>query len=202
MRDRWIAFTAVGLAVANAVEPVAGPVFGEMGRRDEPVDEFFPAVGGGIGMKRGAVLRRGRQAGQGEGGPTQERVRIGFAGRLDAGGGELRREEPVHGMVARGEPSGSAPGPRWHGWPLDRLQAPPLFPAGEDRIPRCLLGQFVGRGGHAARIRRPQCDPSLEGSDDLTRGLGAALRHEQIVFMSKRRHDHAFGRLPRHDGWS
>ena len=202
MRDRWIAFAAVGLAVANAVEPVTGPVFGEMGRRDEPVDEFLPAVGGGVGMKRGPLLRRGRQACQGKGGPTQERVGIGFAGRLDAGGGELRREEPVHGMVARCEPRGSVPGPRWHGRPLDRLQAPPLFAAGEDRVPRCLLGEFVRAGGHAARIRRPQCDPALEGSNDFTRRLGASLRHEQVVFMPQRRHDHAFGRFPRHDGWS
>ena len=202
MRDGGIAFAAVGLTVANAVEPVTGPVLGEMGRRDEPVDEFLPAVGGGVGTKRGPFLRRGRQAGQGKGGPTQERVGIGFAGRRDAGGGELRREEPVHGMVARCEPRGSGRIAGRHGGPLDRLQAPPLFAAGKDRVPRCLLGEFVGRGGHAARIRRTQCDPSLEGSDDLSRRLGAALRHEQIAFMPKRGHDHAFGRPPRHDGRS
>ena len=200
MRDRRISLTAVRLAVADAVEPMPGPVLGEVGRSEQPVDELFPPVGSGIGMKRQPFLRRRWQAGQRERGPPQERVGIGLSRGLDAGSGQLRRDESIHGMVARGQPAGVARSAGRHRGPLDRLEAPPLFAAGKDRVPGCFTGELLGGRRLAARVGGTQCDPSLKGPHDLGRRLGAALGHEQVLLVPERNHDHALGRLPRHHG--
>ena len=40
LRDRGIAFAAVGVGVADKVHPVAGEVLAEAGRSQQPVDHF------------------------------------------------------------------------------------------------------------------------------------------------------------------
>ena len=200
MRDGRIPLAAVGLAVADAVEPMAGPVFGELRRGEQPLDELLPSVWCDVAAECRPFLGRGGQAGEGEGHAAQKRVGVGLAGGLDAGSGQLFGEKSVDRVIAVAEPAGRSGGSRRYRRPPDRLQAPPLFAAREDRCPGGLLGEFLDRGRHRPRVGSTQCDPPLEGKHDLGRRLRASLRHEQVILMPQADHDTALLRLARHDG--
>ena len=45
MGNCWVAFTAVGLAIADTIKPVPRPAFGKGGRVDQSVDQAGPAIG-------------------------------------------------------------------------------------------------------------------------------------------------------------
>ena len=58
----FIFIVAVGFAVVDDVEPVAGPPFAVAGRREELIDELFVGVGAGVGEEGGRLFESGREA--------------------------------------------------------------------------------------------------------------------------------------------
>ncbi len=66
-------FEAFGFAVADQIEPVLSPVFAVARRGQQAIDHFDVSVGRLIGEKVGLLLRRGRQAGEIECHPPQQR---------------------------------------------------------------------------------------------------------------------------------
>ena len=72
---------AVRIAVAGQVEPVPGPAFAVVGRRQQPIDESLVSVGPAVGEEIGDFLRRRRQADEIEADPANQGRAIGLGRR-------------------------------------------------------------------------------------------------------------------------
>lgn len=64
MRLGTVALEAVGLGIADHVQPVAAPTLAIVRRSQQPIDQFFVSVGRGVGHIGGDLGRRRRQPGQ------------------------------------------------------------------------------------------------------------------------------------------
>ena len=117
VRARLVLVVAVGVAVVDGVEPVAGPAFAVLGAGEETVGE---CGGGGVrvgvegGDEDGGFGVGGREAGEVVGEPADEGARVGWGSWR--GGGEGGADEVVDWVG--GEGSGSGDGeerPPWLG---------------------------------------------------------------------------------------
>ena len=88
---------AVGVGVSRAVEPWQRQALGEMRGLHQAVDEFFPAVGRGVGEVGVDVLRGGRQTGEVEENAADEGGVIGGGSGLQL----IGLEALVHEVIQR-----------------------------------------------------------------------------------------------------
>ena len=86
---------ALGVGIAGDVEPVPPLLLPVSWRREEPIDEFFIGVGGGIGDEGCHLPRLRRQSGQVVTDAADERPPIRFGSAGEPRPGEGRVDEPI-----------------------------------------------------------------------------------------------------------
>ena len=96
-----VRLVAVGLGVADEVEPVARPLLTVARAGEQSVHELLVGGGGLVGEELVQLEGRRRQAGEVEVNAARERGAVGRGGRLELGGGELLEDERVDGVAAR-----------------------------------------------------------------------------------------------------
>ena len=101
-RALGVALEAVGVGVAGEVQPLHRHVLAVVRRSEETVEGLGPGVGRFVGEERLQVGIGGRQAGEVEGGASEQRGLGGFTVRLQALGGETLGEEGVDRVAAGG----------------------------------------------------------------------------------------------------
>ena len=74
---------AVGLGEMGQVHPVPRPPLAVVGAGEQPVDEPFVGVGGGVGQEGVDLLGRRREADQVEGEPADQGPAVGLGGRFE-----------------------------------------------------------------------------------------------------------------------
>ena len=163
-----VPLVAVGLGVADQVEPVPGPALAILGRGQQPLHHPGKGAGGGVGQEGLHLGRTGRQSGQVVVGAAQQRPLPG-RGR----GFQPCRFQPGQNEGVDGSPDPALPlDPRDLG-PPGRLKGPEmaallhpgrasvLLPRGGDRLLPLLLrpGQALRhppvQQGHLLRRQRP-----------------------------------------------
>ena len=167
-----VALVAVGLAVANQVEPVPAPFFAIMRAGEQAVDQALERAGRSVGDERVDLVRGRRQPGEVICQPADQGRAIRGRGRLESLGFEPRQDERVNRRAAPVSPFDA----RNRG-PAHRAKRPAVAPArawpGE-----CLPGRSLARSAAGAevsrRIRRPRqalLDPAREHLDFARRQL-------------------------------
>ena len=97
IRAGFIGLEALAVGVAGEVEPVAAPALAVLRRGEQAVDHFFESLRRVVGQEGVDFLRRGRQAGEVEGGAAEQRDLVGRLRGLDALGFELGQDEGIDG---------------------------------------------------------------------------------------------------------
>ncbi len=92
---RDVLIKAVRVGVAGDIEPVAAPFFTVVRREQQPVDDFFEGIRRWVGEEGINLVRRGRQAGEVEGGAADEHALLGGRGERKALFGEFYADEGV-----------------------------------------------------------------------------------------------------------
>ena len=161
------------VGIAGQIEPVTGPVFAMLGRREEFFDERPPSLLRGIGSKGIDTVSWWWKAGEVEPEPTDEGPGIGLWRGLEARSDDLRGHEAIDRPAPLEAPSGVEPGGRLGGRVTgERLEGPVTIPCpDEPRLhvsrDRCLTsGRAIGpwpAPGNAGR------DPGLENRHLLGR---------------------------------
>ena len=98
LRAVFVGAIAVGLGVADEVEPVARPLLAVTRAGEEFVHELFVGVGGLVGEELVQLEGRRRQAREVEVNTACERGALGGRGGLELGGGDLLEDEGVDGV--------------------------------------------------------------------------------------------------------
>ncbi len=107
---------AVAVGIPGQIQPVAGPLFAEVGRFQEPVDGILV---GGIGLllqKRVQLGQRGWEPGEVQAEAPYERRLVRFGGRPDAIGLQFGQDEAIHripdpGRILHRRRNGTSQGP-------------------------------------------------------------------------------------------
>ena len=163
-----IAFAAMGLAVADQVHPVAGPVLAELGRVEKLVHQVLVGAWRGVGDESPDLSGEGRESSQIVGEAADQSVSVRSRRRFQSLLLQSGQDEAVHGVQ---RPTGA--GHRGRGDGANRLPGPVAALAGFQvesftRIRRDRRG--IGPGGSHP-------DPFDEGLDLRIR-QGAGGRHQ------------------------
>ena len=190
LRAVFVGAVAVGLGVADEVEPVARPLLAVARAGEEFVHELLVSVGGLVGEELVQLEGRRGEAREVEVNATRKRGAIGGGGGLELGGGELLEDEGVYRIADCRLPIAD-----WGdgGFP-HRHERPPLFvfvrdfPAPHDLLP-------------ALRHWRTEFHPFLERGDLVGAELLVLRRHLEVrVGVADGFDEQAFLHVARHDG--
>ena len=162
-----VSLAAVRLAVADEIHPVAREALAEARGGEQPVDGSRVGCRRRIGREGEHLLGAGREPGEDERQPPQERRRGSDRGRFEAGCVESGDQKAIDRV---GSPIGAA---CWR-WlvAVKRLKTPPSAAFGE-----------IGRGGGPAgaggltRIRGAGRDPVAKGGERVVVEALPPLRH-------------------------
>ena len=151
-----VPLVAVGLGVADQVEPVPGPALAVLRRSQQPVHHPGEGARGGVGQKGLHFVRSGRQPGQVVIGAAQQHPLGGRRGGFQPGGFQPGQHEGVDGgpdPVLPLDPGELGPPGRLEGPEIPALLHPgrpavllapgragTLFPSGKLRLFRLLFG--------------------------------------------------------------
>ena len=209
LRPQFVALEAIGIGVANGIEPGDGKMLAIGGAGKEPVDKPLDRVVGLVGDEGLHLVGGRREPRDIERHPAHERAPVG------AGvGPDSRRGEPVveEGVDDRRGGGALIADRRRHSWPDERLERPQIdslpAPAPRYRIARILPGRahraaIVVLRRRRARPWRPRGDPRLD-QRDLVPGQRLVRRHRghgRILPADGTNQEAGVG-IPRYDRWA
>ena len=177
---------AVGVGVADDVEPVLGHPLAVAWRGEEPIDDALVGAGRLVSQEGVDLFGRGREARQIERHAPEPLAAIGFRRRRKPFGLEPGEDEAVEvvawpALVAHG----------WGGGADDALEGPVIAPVDE----ACPVDPFGPQS--------PGVDPRSEDRHFVRgkpRHVRIGRRHLHLRLIATREaHQHALRRLPRHD---
>ena len=164
-----IALVAIGVRVAGGFHPIPSHALAIGRGSKESVDLTFPVLRRWIREPCGHFLRRGRQAGEGEGGAPQQGGGFGFRRKRQSFPGEFGGDEGVDGI----------PGICGNGGLLQRGEGPVASPWGTFRDP--LFEDFLlRRAQFLVNLRGRHLFVGIERTDPLQQQtLGWLPRHDR-----------------------
>ena len=151
---------AVGVSVANDVEPVAAPVFAVVRRSEQSVDDGGKCVGRLVGNEGVDLVGGRRQTGERERRAADERGPVGDGRRPETAGFELGQDKGIDRVGRVATVGGRDPRHVGTGGGFERPEVPAAsrLEGGRDAGRRCTGNRAVG-------MRRAAGDPFREDGD-------------------------------------
>ena len=180
---------AVGVGIADDVEPVPGLMLAVARRREQSIDHPIPGLRQLVRQEGVDLVGRRREARQRERRPAQERRLVGHSGRLDP----LRVEPGYHEGVDWIDHVGGI----MDGWKRcpNRGRERPEGPL-RDRVKRRLQRR---RFDPSCRMMGAGIDPGADRLNSLVGKLPVGRHGEGLVGIPDRAGEDTFSRRPRHD---
>ncbi len=165
-----IQFEAVGIGVANDVEPFGGPALAVGRGGEQAVDDLFVGVGRFVFQEGVDFGGRGRQAGEIEGDAADEAAAIERGGGLEVLFAQACEDEGVDGVADPGIAGGG------HRRADDFLEGPVFGPGTDEGFVRVGLGEERLCSTQRRRERRGNAEKTKKSRDCFLCAAGSSAR--------------------------